>query len=397
MGDKFTRPAQSADLVRAKLLKEALERGTPALSRAHEADPEVDPPDKRKPKPTKPISKILVECAPEAVSIVNQYEILRVNAEFIRMFGFAAEESVGRRIDELIVPADRAAETRWIGERLSQGQKVSIETRRRKKDGSLLDVFLAAAPLIIAGQKVASYVLYRDITEQKKAETLSSALYRIAERTSSAADLQHFYASIHAIVGELMYARNFYIALYDPSTPVTQFSLLCRRTRSHAHAEEARPRAHRVRSSHRQTRSSALRKSSKILSSKMKSNSSAPLPSIGWASPSKSAITPLACWCCRVTTQTVRFRDKDKEILMFVSQQVASAIEHKRHEEALTRSEARYRSLVQSAVYGIYRSTLEGKFLDVNPGADRHARIRQRRRQFLLSLPEPTSFSIPMR
>jgi hypothetical protein len=41
MGDKITRPAQSADLVRAKLLKEALERGIPALSRAQEPDPEA--------------------------------------------------------------------------------------------------------------------------------------------------------------------------------------------------------------------------------------------------------------------------------------------------------------------------------------------------------------------
>ena len=63
----------------------------------------------------------------------------------------------------------------------------------------------------------------------------------------------------------------------------------------------------------------------------------------------------------------VRFGDKEKEILQFVSQQLASAIEYKRNEEALRRSEARYRSLVQSAVYGIYRSSLEGRFFDVNP------------------------------
>jgi PAS domain S-box-containing protein len=46
---------------------------------------------------------------------------------------------------------------------------------------------------------------------------------------------------------------------------------------------------------------------------------------------------------------------------------VASAVEIKRNEHALRRSEARYRSLVQSSVYGIYRSSLEGRFLDVNP------------------------------
>jgi PAS domain S-box-containing protein len=63
----------------------------------------------------------------------------------------------------------------------------------------------------------------------------------------------------------------------------------------------------------------------------------------------------------------VRFRERDKDILALVSQQLAAAIDRKRNEEALRRSEVRYRSLVQTAVYGIYRSSLEGYFLDVNP------------------------------
>src|SRR5208283_1130816 len=50
-----------------------------------------------------------------------------------------------------------------------------------------------------------------------------------------------------------------------------------------------------------------------------------------------------------------------------ISRQLAATIEHKRNEQALRRSEVRYRSLVQTAVYGIYRSRLEGQFLDVNP------------------------------
>ena len=54
-------------------------------------------------------------------------------------------------------------------------------------------------------------------------------------------------------------------------------------------------------------------------------------------------------------------------MLIFVARQVASAVELKRNELALRRSEARYRSLVQSSVYGIFRSSLEGRFLDVNP------------------------------
>ena len=65
--------------------------------------------------------------------------------------------------------------------------------------------------------------------------------------------------------------------------------------------------------------------------------------------------------------ERIRFRDRDREILTFVGQQLATAIDHKKNEEALRRSEARYRSLVQSAVYGIYRASAEGRFLDVNP------------------------------
>ena len=46
---------------------------------------------------------------------------------------------------------------------------------------------------------------------------------------------------------------------------------------------------------------------------------------------------------------------------------VRDITERKRAEEALRRSEANYRSLIQGAAYGIYRSTADGKFLDVNP------------------------------
>jgi PAS domain S-box-containing protein len=66
-------------------------------------------------------------------------------------------------------------------------------------------------------------------------------------------------------------------------------------------------------------------------------------------------------------SKDIRYGERDKEILTFVARQLASAVEIKRNEQALRRSEARYRSLVQSSVYGIYRSSLEGRFLDVNP------------------------------
>ena len=51
--------------------------------------------------------------------------------------------------------------------------------------------------------------------EHEGASRVQAALYRIAETASAAQDMPSFYAAIHRIVGELMYAENFYIALYD--------------------------------------------------------------------------------------------------------------------------------------------------------------------------------------
>src|SRR3954453_17092701 len=51
--------------------------------------------------------------------------------------------------------------------------------------------------------------------ERGHAEKVQGALYRIAELASAAQDMQEFYGAVHAVVGELMYANNIFIALYD--------------------------------------------------------------------------------------------------------------------------------------------------------------------------------------
>ena len=59
--------------------------------------------------------------------------------------------------------------------------------------------------------------------EHAHAEKVQEALYRIAEAASSAEDLPAFYATVHEIVGGLMDAENFYIALYDAERQAINF------------------------------------------------------------------------------------------------------------------------------------------------------------------------------
>ena len=51
--------------------------------------------------------------------------------------------------------------------------------------------------------------------EQARAAQVQDALYRIAELASAAQDMQEFYRAIHEVVGELMFAPNLFIALWD--------------------------------------------------------------------------------------------------------------------------------------------------------------------------------------
>jgi GAF domain-containing protein/CheY-like chemotaxis protein len=59
--------------------------------------------------------------------------------------------------------------------------------------------------------------------EHERAERVQAALYGIAEAASAASDLQAFYRAVHAQVRELMYAENFYIALYDDERKAINF------------------------------------------------------------------------------------------------------------------------------------------------------------------------------
>lgn len=57
--------------------------------------------------------------------------------------------------------------------------------------------------------------LRREVTERSRVGLLQDAIYRISEATHSVGDLPELYRQVHEIIGTLMPARNFYIALYD--------------------------------------------------------------------------------------------------------------------------------------------------------------------------------------
>ena len=114
-----------------------------------------------------------------------------------RLFGYTAEEIVGKHISTLAAP-DRVDEIPNIINRLRRGERVEhYETKRRTKDGKILTVSLTVSPIrdssgtIVGASKVA-----RDITEtERQAQALREAN---AALIRSNADLQQFaYSASH--------------------------------------------------------------------------------------------------------------------------------------------------------------------------------------------------------
>lgn len=190
-----------------------------------------------------------------------------------------------------------------------------------------------------------------DITARKRAEAIQSALYRIARATNVARDLSSLYAEIHAIVGELMYAKNFYIAHYDESAQLLSFPYFV--------DERAPPpgpkRLGRGLTEYVLTTARPLLASPEAFADLQRAGEVELIgaPSLDWLGvPLTADDRTLGVLVLQSYSEAVRYGETEMQILTFVSQQIAEAIERKRAEdartEALLREEKANRELAES-------------------------------------------------
>lgn len=104
-----------------------------------------------------------------AISQIPGDTLVDVNEAFIKRLGYAREELVGKRLDELGIFSDA---NQSYGEQLAAnlaGEMVGIQVKMRAKNGELLDGLLADELIFNQGQKVLLTVVI-DLTAQKEAE-----------------------------------------------------------------------------------------------------------------------------------------------------------------------------------------------------------------------------------
>jgi PAS domain S-box-containing protein len=141
--------------------------------------------------------------------------IVRWNKAAERIFGYTALETIGRPIT-IIVPPELLDEERDILERIRRGECIEhYETKRRQKDGFLLNVSLTISPLKEAnGQIVGASKIARDITDQVRAMTLLREVGSLC--VNKGADLHSCLNRILEVAVEIIGAPKGNLQVFDP-------------------------------------------------------------------------------------------------------------------------------------------------------------------------------------
>jgi len=108
---------------------------------------------------------------PMAVVLLNEFgKVEQVNKGFEEMFGYTLTELRGRSINDFIVPDELSHEGVDLNNLIASHRVVSIETIRRHRNGTIVNVILYGMPVMLDNQTIGIYGVYVDITQRKRVE-----------------------------------------------------------------------------------------------------------------------------------------------------------------------------------------------------------------------------------
>lgn len=118
----------------------------------------------------------LISNTPLGIVIKDEHQRVRFcNAAFEEMFQFKQCEIQGKNLDDFIAPHARE-EASLLSNAVQKGGVVHTTARRRRKDGTLLDVELYGVKVVSGDSFVGAFAIYQDISERKRSEEKLIAL-----------------------------------------------------------------------------------------------------------------------------------------------------------------------------------------------------------------------------
>jgi len=285
----------------------------------------------------------IVENADEIIYTLSSDGVFTfVSPAWTRLLGHGVPEVEGHHLEPFVHPDDVLACVAFLDKVMTTGQpQRGIEYRVKHRDGTWRWHTSTGAAVKDAQGRPLYYVgMAQDITERKRSEQVQAAIYRISEAAQTAQNLDELFHSIHAIIGELMPARNFYIALYDAAADL--FTVPYHVDEFDAPWPPYKP--------DKDMTTYVLRTGQPLLatpevSEQLEQSGQVELigaPSVDWLGvPLKTQRgETIGVMAVQTYTKSVRLGEGDKDVLGFVSTQVAMVIERKRAGEEIRRLNA---------------------------------------------------------
>jgi len=128
------------------------------------------------------------------------------------IFGYTPEEMIGKRMIDLVFPADRARTLAAAQDIMNGKTHINFENRYLHKDGGIVHIMWSARWSAADRLRVA---VARDVTAVKQAQAMQAALYAISEAAHTSDNMADLFQRSHAIIGDLLPASGFGIAMFD--------------------------------------------------------------------------------------------------------------------------------------------------------------------------------------
>ena len=275
------------------------------------------------------------------------------------------------------LPAFDARSALQLAQQLSPGTPVIVVTGRLGDEPAVQYLQAGAADYIVKDQlhRLGPALLRaldtkRSRQAQARAHQLQGAIYRIAQVAMSTPGLEELLPAIHQIVGELMPARNFYIALYDAANDLLSFPYVV--DEHDTDFSSKKPGKGLTEYVVRTGQPLLVTPEVQVELERRGEVELVGAPSIDWLGvPLKIGDRTIGVLVVQTYAPGVRYGQREKEILQFVSTQVAMAIERSHAEADLRASEARLKAIIDAALDAVITMDGDGVVLSWSPQAER--------------------------
>jgi len=303
----------------------------------------------------------------DSVALIDKHgRVLFVNDSIQILLGCDQHELIGQDISFIGAPLPGTPMREQIV-RDAVKESWHGEWTARKKGGPEFPLDVWLSPLRDdEGEPTAFVAVARDLTERKQSERIQTATYRIAAAVSTTDNLYDLYRAIHEIVGELMPAQNFYIAVLDDGSGLLSFPYFV-----DEHDRTPVPRAAGMGLTEYVIRTGEpLLASPEVFQEMVDGGLVETLgtQSLDWLGvPLSTSGQTRGALVVQSYSEGVRFRREHYEILAFVSTQIAMAIERKRSEEAVRESGALLHTVFESMPFELWVCGTDGRYVMQNP------------------------------